>query len=358
MAEIKIIKANNVEIYPVTHEDVVVDNNGLSFGFRNQPKTDSYLSTTAKTIVGGINEINSKKVINDAQNGTAADSVKRRYLKNSGARIYPVCNSDNVTYTNGETLYTTVNSISTKNTNATSRVSRLETNISTCTSTNTTTNTKLNTVSTNIGKISDLKTSAKTNLVAAVNEIYQQTSALNTRLSSALTACNLGNICSKKFSTTLANASIEQLVQIVEDPDVGYVAPPEYSWTVEAVSGASYGFKKNTNNERWVSQNYGIDGSAAVGKIVFNNPKGRQVQLYYRCYGESSSYDYGLISNLNGTLSTSSSADSTYFAKLYSTSWTTLNLTKATSGSYYIKYRKDGSQSVDDDRLRFELKFV
>ena len=357
MAEIKIIKANNVEIYPVTHEDVVVDNNGLSFGFRNQPKTDNYLSTTAKTIVGGINEINSKKIINDAQNGTAADSVKRRYLKNSGARIYPICNSNNATYTNGETLYTTVNAISTKNTNATSRVSTLETNISKCTSTNTTTNTKLNTVSTNIGKISDLKTSAKTNLVAAVNEIYQQTAALNTRLSSALTACNLSNICSSKFSTTLANASIEQLVQIVEDPNVGYVAPPEYSYTVEAVSGASYGFKQNESTGRWISQNYGKDSTAAVGKIVFSNPKGRQVQLYYRCYGESINYDYGLISALNGTLDLTNYSDSGA-TKLYSTSWTTMNLTTAKSGSYYIKYRKDSSQSADDDRLRFELKFV
>ena len=356
MAEIKIIKANNVEIYPVTHEDVVVDNNGLSFGFRNQPKTDNYLSTTAKTIVGGINELQTKKLLNENHNTTTATSVKTRYIKNSGARFYPICNSSNATYTNGETLYTTVNAISTKNTNATSRVSTIETNISTYKSTNTTTNTKLNTVSTNIGKISDLQTSAKGNLVAAVNEIYQQTSALNTRLGAALIDCGLSAIFAKKFATPLEDASIEQMVQLIESSDTVYVEPPEYSYTVEKVSGASYGFKLNDNG-RWVSQNYNINDSAAVGKIVFSNPKGRQVQLYWRCYGESQNYDYGLLSKINTTLTTTNAADSGA-TKLYSTSWTTTNLTTATSGFYYIKYRKDSSQSVDDDRLRFELKFV
>lgn len=356
MADIKILKANGVEVHPVTHEDAVVNNLGLSVGFTYQPKTDNSLKTSAKTVIGGINELNSKKVINDAQNGTV-NSIKIRYIKNTGARIYPLCHASKITYTNGETLQTTVNALSSKNTSVTNRVSTLESTLKAIQTNNTSSNTTLNTVSTSIGKLSSLQTSAKGNLVAAVNEINQFGSNLRSRLRTALINSGLSSLCSSMFATPLEDASIDQMIQIIESSDVVYTEPPEWSWTVEAVSGASYGFKKNTGNERWVSQNYGIDGSAAVGKIVFSNPKGKQVQLYYRCYGESASFDYGLISALNGTLSTSNVADSGA-TKLYSTSWTTMNLTKATSGSYYIKYRKDGSESVDDDRLRFELKFV
>lgn len=354
MAEIKIIKANNVEIYPVTHEDVVVDNNGLSFGFRHQPKTDNFLSTTAKTIVGGINEVNSKKVINDAQNNAAADSVKIRYVKNTGARIYPICHANNVKYTNGETLTTTFNSILNKATSVTNRTSTAESNITAMQSTNTTTNGTLNTVSTAIGSLKSLQTSATGNLVAAVNEINQFGSNLKTRLKNALKSKGLTTT-----STPIDNASINEMVALIESEDVGYKLVQEPSWTVENVPGSAYHFQKNANNNRWVSKNKGIHNSAANAIIRFENPQGQQVVLNYRCYGEEG-FDYGLIAPLNTTMGVGYSDVATNSIKLHTndTNFTTLNLTTAKSGFYYIKYKKDSSDNYGDDDLRFEILFV
>lgn len=354
MAEIKIIKANNVEIYPVTHEDVVVDNNGLSFGFRHQPKTDNFLSTTAKTIVGGINEVNSKKVINDAQNNAAADSVKIRYVKNTGARIYPICHANNVKYTNGETLTTTFNSILNKATSVTNRTSTAESNITAMQSTNTTTNGTLNTVSTAIGSLKSLQTSATGNLVAAVNEINQFGSNLKTRLKNALKSKGLTT-----SSTPIDDASINEMVALIESEDVGYKLVQDPSWTVENVPGSTYHFEKNANNNRWVSKNKGKHNSAANAIIRFENPQGQQVVLNYRCYAETN-FDFGLIAPLNTVMGVSYSDTVTGATKLTTSTanFTTMNLTTATSGFYYIKYKKDSSSNIGDDDLRFEILFV
>jgi len=350
MADIKILKANGVDVHPVTHEDAVVNNLGLSVGFTYQPKTDNSLKTSAKTIAGGINEINSKKVINDAQNGTV-DSIKIRYVKNAGARIYPLCHANKITYTNGETLQTTVNSLSTKNTSVANRVSTLESTLKAIQTNNTSSNTTLNTVSTSIGTLSSLQTSAKGNLVAAVNEISQYGTNLKSRLRASLQA-----IGASHSTTTLENATISQLIEVVESDDVGYRIPPNYSYTVEKASGASFGFIKRSDGT-WKSENAGQDNTAAVAKVTFNNPDGWRVVLRYKCNAESGC-DYGLLSSINKTLSTTNSIDSNYYMNLTQTTWTEAELGVATSGYYYIKYRKDGSVSTGDDCLYFEFLFL
>lgn len=353
MAEIKIIKANNVEIYPVTHEDVVVDNNGLSFGFRHQPKTDNFLSTTAKTIVGGINEVNSKKVINDAQNNAAADSVKIRYVKNTGARIYPICHANNVKYTNGETLTTTFNSILNKATSVTNRTSTAESNITAMQSTNTTTNGTLNTVSTAIGSLKSLQTSATGNLVAAVNEINQFGSNLKTRLKNALKSKGLTTT-----STPIDNASINEMVTLIESEDVGYELITDPSYTVEDVAGSAYNFTLNSSG-RWVSQNKGQNSTAANCIVRFNNPRQQTIRLYYRCYAEPSC-DYGLVAPVN-TMAGLGYNDVATNSKSLSTSSGTfsyVDLGTYKSGFFHIKYRKDSSISSNEDNLRFYITFV
>lgn len=346
MADIKILKANGVDVHPVTHEDAVVNNLGLSVGFTYQPKTDNSLKTSAKTIAGGINEINSKKVINDAQNGTV-DSIKIRYVKNAGARIYPLCHASKITYTNGETLQTTVNSLSTKNTSVANRVSTLESTLKAIQTNNTSSNTTINTVSTNIGKLSDLQTSAKGNLVAAVNEINQFGSNLKNRLKTALD--------NKGITDSSLAYTINELVEVVESDDVGYKKPPTYSYTVETASGASYGFVKQSDGT-WKSNNIGKDSTAAVAKVTISNPDNLPIKLKYKCNAESS-YDYGLLSYINSTLVTSNVVDSSYYMNLTSAAWTEVNLA-STSGYYYIKYRKDSSESVGEDCLCFEFIFV
>lgn len=352
MADIKILKANGTDVHPVTHEDAVVNSLGLSVGFTYQPKTDNSLKTSAKTVAGGINEINSKKVINDAQNGTV-DSIKIRYVKNAGARIYPLCHTSKITYTNGETLQTTVTALSSKNTSVVNRVSTLESTLKAIQTNNTSSNTTINTVSSNIGKLSNLQTSAKNNLVAAVNEINQFGSNLSERLRTALTSKGLS-----PATTPIEDASIEEMITLIESDDVVYREVQDPSWTVEDVSGSAYGFVKNTGNNVWISQNKGYNNTAANAKIIFNNPAGQQVILRYRCYAETS-FDFGLISPLNTVMgvgyadtvegATRLTTDSGTFSEMY--------LTNALSGFYYIKYKKDSSDSQNEDNLRFEILF-
>ena len=351
MADIKILKANGVDVHPVTHEDAVVNNLGLSVGFTYQPKTDNSLKTSAKTVAEGINEINSKKVINDAQNGTV-DSIKIRYIKNAGARIYPLCHASKITYTNGETLQTTVNALSSKNTNVVNRVSTLESTLKAIQTNNTSSNTTINTVTSIVGKLSDLQTSAKSNLVAAVNEINQYGTNLKSRLLASLQAIGVSH-----STTPLEDATIDQLIEVVESDDVGYKKPPAYSYTVETASGASYGFTEQSDGT-WKSNNTGQDGTAAVAKVTINNPDGLKVVFRYKCSAESG-YDYGLLSYANTTLGTTNAIDSSYYMNLSTTTWTEVDLGTVQNGYYYyVKYRKDNSDSSGEDCLYFEFTFT
>ena len=76
------------------------------------------------------------------------------------------------------------------------------------------------------------------------------------------------------------------------------------SWDVERLSGVDYGFSLNSN-EYWQSENKGIDYSAALCKVVIDNPNGYEV--FFDCinYAESN-YDFGILSKVGATL------DSTY----------------------------------------------
>ena len=352
MADIKILKANGVEVHPVTHEDAVVNNLGLSVGFTYQPKTDNNLKTSAKTVAGGINEINSKKVINDAQNGTV-DSIKIRYVKNAGARIYPLCHASKITYTNGETLQTTVNALSSKNTSVANRVSTLESTLKTIQTNNTSSNTTINTVSTTIGKLSDLQTSAKSNLVAAVNEINQFGSNLKNRLRTALN--------NKGITDSSLTYTINDLIAVVESDETVYNKVLPSSYTVTTVSGASYGFNYISSTGYWTSANAGKSNTAALCKVTIDNPGAKTVRLYFINWAEEG-YDYGIIGNMNTTLSTSSSEDSSGVryscASNNSSSEQYITLGTGTSGWFYVKYIKDNSMNSNNDNFQFRIEFL
>ncbi len=53
----KQLQENNVDIVPITHENIVFDNNGTNIPNKYQTKEDNTLNTTDKTIVGAINEL-------------------------------------------------------------------------------------------------------------------------------------------------------------------------------------------------------------------------------------------------------------------------------------------------------------
>ena len=77
------------------------------------------------------------------------------------------------------------------------------------------------------------------------------------------------------------------------------------------------------------------------------------------CYGESN-YDYGLFSQLDGTLTSNNTADSNAYFTFYGKASSSVqqvvysNVSKGTH-SIYIKYRKDGSVDSNNDSLQFKL---
>jgi hypothetical protein len=138
--------------------------------------------------------------------------------------------------------------------------------------------------------------------------------------------------------------------------------PPEPTWSVEAVSGASYGFTYNSSTGYWVSTNAGKANTAAVCKLVIKNEARKTVTMTYINSGESN-YDYGIISKVNTTLALTNTADSNNFANFKgssSTSAKTKELTDAKNYDacwYYIKFRKDGGGNSGNDSFQFKISF-
>ena len=129
------------------------------------------------------------------------------------------------------------------------------------------------------------------------------------------------------------------------------------SYTVEAVDGASYGFTLDSDGY-YVSTNKGMNDSASVCKVTIENNGGANV--YVDCIQSSEyNYDYGILSNVGQTLSTSSTADNTYFKSFKGTSSTDVQTVNygAISGFIYIKYRKDSSAANGTDSFKFKIRF-
>jgi len=146
--------------------------------------------------------------------------------------------------------------------------------------------------------------------------------------------------------------------------DVGSISVwesfPEITYSVEEVDGASYGFALNDAGY-YESTNKGISSSAAVCKVTFNTHG--FYNLYIDCinYAESN-YDYGILSNVDATLGTSSSADSSNVFRTFkgaqSASVQTVNYGVVESGEHfiYIKFIKDSSDDNNNDSLQFKVR--
>ena len=344
MAEIKQLQIDGVDILPVTHESAVVDNNGTTISAKYQPKSDSSLTTSTKTVVGAINELNDNKLDAGDQHSTIG-SVKVRYMKYNEENFYPMTHTSAILDTNGAVLSTTLSTLMTSiNTTLPNKVSTLETNYTSVKSTSDTLTTTASTLSTSVGTLSSLQTTAKDNLVAAINEVFQLGNNARSRLAAALIA--------KGCEDITASSSLEDILAIIES---GSVTSGKEGWFVEDVSGATYGFEavQSGTITVWQSTNTQINNSYSLCKLIINNPNGKTVTLNVQQSSEYN-YDYGVISNLNSSLALSIS-DSTYMQSwkgISSTSWQTLSL-GTVSGWYHIKYRKDSSDYSGSDYFRF-----
>ena len=131
------------------------------------------------------------------------------------------------------------------------------------------------------------------------------------------------------------------------------------SFTVTKPDSGSYTFNLNSNGY-YESNNKGVQSSYALCKIQFNVVNdGSTITFDCICYGESG-YDYGLFSQLDGTLTSSNTADSNAYFTFYGKASSSVqqvvynNVSKGTH-SIYIKYRKDGSVDSGNDTLQFKI---
>lgn len=130
------------------------------------------------------------------------------------------------------------------------------------------------------------------------------------------------------------------------------------TWTVEAISGASYGFELNSNNY-YESKNKGIDNSYAICRVKLN--LGTKAKVTFNCinYAEIN-YDYGLLGNVDTALTLSVSADSNVAKNFKGSSQSGIQTYIYTieEGEHFIdvKFIKDGSNSNNNDTLQFTVE--
>lgn len=131
------------------------------------------------------------------------------------------------------------------------------------------------------------------------------------------------------------------------------------TWTVEAISGASYGFELNSNNY-YESENKGVNDSYAICRVKLN--LGSKAKVIFNCinYAETD-YDYGLLGNVDTALTLGTYADPDSVAKNFKGS-SELNIQTfiyiLTEGEHFIdvKFIKDYSNSNNNDTLQFTVE--
>ncbi len=127
--------------------------------------------------------------------------------------------------------------------------------------------------------------------------------------------------------------------------------------SVENVGG--YQFKQNADGF-WESKNWGVHNSYALAKVSFTLTNTANVVFDVISYGESN-FDFGIFSNLNSTLTSSNTVDSTNVKKsfkgLSSSGVQSVIYENVSPGTYYVyvKYRKDGSANANNDSLQFRI---
>lgn len=140
-----------------------------------------------------------------------------------------------------------------------------------------------------------------------------------------------------------------QLVQMTDSRE---------SYDVENIT-TSYGFELNSNNY-YESNNQGHSSSAAVCRVDIHVPVSATVTFSVINYAEST-YDFGLLSNIDKTLDTDSSADTTnvYWSgkEHNSSSVQTVTYSNVTAGDHfiYVKYFKDQYTDDNNDSLQFKV---
>lgn len=157
--------------------------------------------------------------------------------------------------------------------------------------------------------------------------------------------------CSDTEKPTVTDNGVDVTSQVIQETDTGA------SYDVTNVS-TTYGFAVNGNGY-YESNNQGHSSSAAVCRIDFDVPVEATITFSVINYAEST-YDYGLLSNIDTSLSTSASADSSgvYWSGQNHNSSSVQTVTYTmTAGEHYIyaKYFKDNYTDSGNDSFQFKV---
>ncbi len=162
--------------------------------------------------------------------------------------------------------------------------------------------------------------------------------------SSKILATSISGITVKDNNTDVTNQFIEETIS-------------GESYSVSNVT-TTYGFALNGNNY-YESNNKAHSNSAAVCRVDFHVPVEATITFSLINYAEST-YDYGQLSNIDTTLTTNASADSTnvyWDGKNHnSSSVQTVTYTMPEGDHFiYVKYFKDQYTDSNNDSLQFRV---
>lgn len=154
----------------------------------------------------------------------------------------------------------------------------------------------------------------------------------------------------------------ELLTWLQANATKGASLDPVSEWSVADISGATYKFALNSNGY-YESNNKGVNNSAAVCRVNIHAAKACTVTFKCINYAESN-YDYGLLGVIDKEQNTGYSDTSTNVQKSFKGSSTgsvqTYAYTNVAAGDHFIdvKYRKDSSQSSNNDSLQFTVEIT
>lgn len=159
------------------------------------------------------------------------------------------------------------------------------------------------------------------------------------------------------------NENLEALNENVTEKTQNVLKFQAINNTYEVIDlGTTYGFELNSNGY-YESNNKGVDNSFALCKVQFELEESQDVIISCINSGESN-YDFGILSNIDTTLTSSADADTTNVYKSFkgesSTNVVDITYSDFPTGSHfiYIKFRKDGSQHDNNDSLQFKIANV
>lgn len=158
-----------------------------------------------------------------------------------------------------------------------------------------------------------------------------------------------------KITETIKPIVTDNGVDVLNQLQQGQDSPESYS--VANIS-TSYGFTIN-NNGYYESNNQGHAGSCALARISFHMPVSGTVTFSVINYAEST-YDYGLLSDIDEHLSTNASADSSnvyWSGQNHNSSSVQTVAYQMDAGNHTIdvKYFKDNYTDSGNDSLQFKI---